>query len=152
MANISQYHGAVRKCTCGLADNPERVGERACPQCKGRGFVAACKACDGKGQVEQDMAGGPGKMKSTCIPCGGSGLFAVNKPADWDERHPEQAKEAEAAAADVPDPVIGAGVDNVYPDAESALKAGDKGWVTPPPSQGHVHNTPIGGSITSALS
>lgn len=96
MANISQFHGEVTKCDCGIVDYPERQGERACRFCFGRGFVATCTACDGNGQVTQDMAGGPGKMSSTCIPCGGVGKFGVNRPEDWVEESavPESAEEA----------------------------------------------------------
>lgn len=96
MASISQYHGEVSECSCGIYRSPEKQGQRACTHCFGRGFVAQCKACNGKGQVEQDMAGGPGKMSSTCIPCGGTGSFGVNKPADWTDAQPEI--EAEAVA------------------------------------------------------
>lgn len=87
MANsdISKYHGEVSKCNCGLADHPENIGERACKFCFGRGFVAQCTACNGVGQIDQKMAGGPGMMKSTCIPCGGVGFFGVNRPQDWVE-------------------------------------------------------------------
>ncbi len=90
MANISAFHGEVSKCSCGLADHPEGTGERACGLCFGRAFVASCTACDGKGKVEQKMAGGPGTMSATCSICGGVGKFGVNKPADWEETHPAQ--------------------------------------------------------------
>ena len=91
MANdISRYHGIVTKCTCGIADHPENMTERACRLCFGRGFVAECTACEGKGQTDQKMAGGPGMMKSTCIACGGVGKFGVNKPADWKEPEEEE--------------------------------------------------------------
>jgi DnaJ-class molecular chaperone len=83
MTSIAVYHGFVKKCSCGIADHPEKQGERACRLCFGRGFVAECMACDGKGRVEQKMAGGPGMMSATCTPCGGVGVFAVNKPKDW---------------------------------------------------------------------
>jgi DnaJ-class molecular chaperone len=63
--------------------------------------VAQCMACEGKGQVVQKMAGGPGTMSATCSMCGGVGKFGVNKPADWEETHPKQlvAPEQEAAVA-----------------------------------------------------
>ena len=96
--SMQKYHGEISKCSCGIADAPEKQGERACRLCFGRGFVASCRECDGKGQVEQKMAGGPGTMKSTCIPCGGAGLFAVPKPADWAEPVKEEAKEEVAVA------------------------------------------------------
>jgi len=83
MANIQQFHGAVSKCSCGIADHPEGTGQRACAICFGRGFVAECLACEGKGQISQKMAGGPGMMSATCSSCGGIGKFGVNRPADW---------------------------------------------------------------------
>ena len=96
--SIAKYHGEVSKCHCGIADNPEKIGERACKQCLSRGFVAKCKGCDGKGETTQKMAGGPGSHTATCNFCGGSGLFAVNKPADWAEPVKEEAKEEVAVA------------------------------------------------------
>jgi hypothetical protein len=36
-------------------------------------------------------------MTSACNPCGGRGVFAVNKPADWKEPEPE-AKQLQATA------------------------------------------------------
>ncbi len=96
MANIQQFHGVVSKCSCGLADHPEGTGERACKICFGRAFVAECTACDGHGQTTQKMAGGPGFMSATCICCGGTGKFGVNKPADWDETHPAATPETSA--------------------------------------------------------
>jgi hypothetical protein len=101
MANISAYHGEVSACSCGIYEHPERTGERACRACFNRGFVAVCTACDGQGQIEQKMAGGPGTMKATCSLCGGGGRYGVNKPADWDETHPKElaVPEQEAAVA-----------------------------------------------------
>lgn len=98
MANISMYHGEVSPCDCGLYEHPEGTGERACRICFHRGFVAACTACDGKGKVEQKMAGGPGTMSATCSICGGVGKFGVNKPADWDETHPKEIAQVEETA------------------------------------------------------
>lgn len=83
--DISKYHGRVTKCHCGIADHPEGNSERACKQCFGRGFLAECRACDGKGQTLQAMAGGPGTHTATCNCCGGIGTFGVNRPADWME-------------------------------------------------------------------
>lgn len=93
MENISQYHGEVRMCDCGIYEHPEKQGERACRICFGRGFVAECKSCHGKGKHEVAVNGGDkslGVMSSTCIPCGGIGLFGVNKPADWEDTHPKE--------------------------------------------------------------
>lgn len=102
MANIQQYHGEVTKCGCGIADQPAGNSERACRFCFGRGFVAECNSCGGSGQLDQKMAGGPGTMKSTCIPCGGVGMFGVNRPADWIEpvQEVEPAKEEVSALAE----------------------------------------------------
>lgn len=100
MANgIQQYHGEVKPCDCGLYEHPEGTGERACGLCFGRGFVASCLACEGKGRVEQKMAGGPGTMSATCSLCGGKGVYGVNKPADWDETHPAEVVAPEAVVA-----------------------------------------------------
>ena len=97
MANgIQIYHGEVKKCTCGIADNPGS-SERSCSFCFNRGFVASCLACEGKGQVTQKMAGGPGTMSATCIACGGIGMFGVNKPEGWTD-------EPVAAEEPTPDP------------------------------------------------
>jgi DnaJ-class molecular chaperone len=104
MANISQYHGEVRLCDCGIYEHPERQTERACRMCFGRGFVAECKACQGKGKNEVAVNGSDkalGVMASTCTPCGGIGVYGVPKPADWDETHPKEvvAEEAQTAVA-----------------------------------------------------
>lgn len=99
--SIQQYHGEISPCDCGLYEHPEKTGERSCRICFGRAFVAQCTACEGKGQVEQKMAGGPGTMKATCSLCGGVGKYGVNKPKDWEETHPKEviATEQEATVA-----------------------------------------------------
>lgn len=105
MANISQYHGEVSECTCDLYRHPEKQGPTACKLCYGRGFVAACKGCRGKGKNEVPVNGNDpslGVMSSTCSLCGGIGMFGVNKPADWDATHPvaaELPQESVAATA-----------------------------------------------------
>ena len=96
--NISSYHGRVSKCKCGIADDASKMSERACRQCFARGFVAECNACDGTGKTMQKMAGGPGTMSSTCIQCGGIGMFGVNKPEDWSDV-PVSAEISEAVTA-----------------------------------------------------
>ena len=89
-SDISRFHGRVTKCDCGLADNPSRDSLRVCAFCFGRAFVAECLHCDGKGQIEEKVAGSAaGTMKSTCNACGGIGKFAVNRPADWVDPVPE---------------------------------------------------------------
>ncbi len=96
MASIQQFHGEVRRCHCGIADNPIIGSDKGCVHCKNRGFLASCKACDGTGSFVAQMAGGPGSMSSVCIPCGGTGTFGVNRPADWVDA--EKPAEAEATA------------------------------------------------------
>ena len=80
---VSRFHGQVRECSCGLYQHPENERERACTFCLNRGFVAECTACDGKGQLIEKMAGGPGTMKATCNACGGIGTFPARKPEGW---------------------------------------------------------------------
>ena len=104
MANISMYHGEVSECTCGIYRNPEKQGQRSCGFCWGRGFVASCLACHGKGKNEVPVNGNDpalGVMSSTCSKCGGVGSYGVNKPVDWDETHPKEvvASEGESAVA-----------------------------------------------------
>lgn len=95
---IAQYHGEVSLCDCGIYEHPEKAGERACRICFGRGFVAKCTKCEGKGQIREDMAGGPGKMWSTCNACGGVGKFGVKKPENWvDDPKPEPTETAATA-------------------------------------------------------
>lgn len=145
---IQDLHGAIERCWC---TNWDTARPMPCDRCFCRGYVAACLQCNATGMVNEAVAGSHGRMSVTCPGCGGKKVFGVNKPADWDARHPEQAKELEAANEEVPEPVIGPGMDRVYPSAESALKAGGANWQTPPPHPGHVHNTPVGEPITSVI-
>lgn len=99
--NISKYHGVVSLCDCGIYQHPERQGERACRFCFGRGFVADCLGCDGKGRNEVPVNGKDpklGMMSSTCNFCGGVGKFAVNKPADWVDEPVAEEETTETAA------------------------------------------------------
>jgi DnaJ-class molecular chaperone len=67
--------------------------------CFGRLFVAKCMRCDGKGYVEEPVAGAAaGTMKASCSPCGGTGVFAVNRPNDWVDPEPV-GKKLETATA-----------------------------------------------------
>lgn len=97
--NISKFHGAVSICSCGTYDpktgvvDPEKTGQRSCNLCFGRGFVAACTKCAGKGQYKEGMAGGPGSMEVTCSACGGVGRYGVNKPKDWKDEPVAEEKE-----------------------------------------------------------
>jgi len=98
MANISQFHGEVKKCNCGIADHPANFKERACPECRNRGFLATCLGCEGTGSFTAKMAGGPGTMSSTCSLCGGQGHFGVNRPDDWVDAPVEAVEEVPAVA------------------------------------------------------
>jgi DnaJ-class molecular chaperone len=62
--------------------------------CRGRNFVAQCLGCNGKGQTEEKMAGGPGQMLSTCNICGGTGTL----PATKAQYEAQEAKKEEVKA------------------------------------------------------
>lgn len=94
MSKLSDFYGEIRKCDfCKIADGATPEG--SCKHCFGRGYLAKCMNCDGAGQKEEPMAGGPGSMKSTCGPCGGTGAFGVQKPDYWDA---DQEKKQEVTA------------------------------------------------------
>ena len=99
MNKLSDFYGPITECkACVAARNAADVPERACRMCFGRGFVAKCMGCDGKGYVVEAVAGAAaGTMNSTCNKCGGNGCFAVAKPDNWVA--PEEAKKLEAATA-----------------------------------------------------
>ena len=130
--NLADYKGRVDKCDRCTNSNPETPMD--CRKCFSRGYVAECLKCMGKKQIQEGVAGtNNGTMWVTCPLCGGSGCFAVNKPADWDILHPEpvvEAKTPEEIALDTPPP------------------AGD---VTPLPRPAHIHNSPVGDSVSSVL-
>lgn len=90
---ISDFYGKVSKCHCTNSDPAKPMG---CSECFSRGYVAECLHCLGKGQVEEPVAGGNGKMFATCPSCGGRGKFGVNKPSDWDTLHPPVIEEVPA--------------------------------------------------------
>lgn len=92
MTKMSDYYGEVS--VCRNCKNAEGIAED-CKHCFSRGYLAQCMNCNGTGQFEAPMAGGPGTMKSTCAPCGGTGHFGVNKPEGWVE---EPAKQQEITA------------------------------------------------------
>ena len=73
---LEEFRGEVR--TCGCKPNEEM----ACTFCRGRNYVAKCKACDGKGQNVVPVAGCSGTMSSTCNICGGTGTLPANKPEE----------------------------------------------------------------------
>jgi hypothetical protein len=126
---ISDLHGKVEKCWC---TNSDPAKPMPCQRCFCRGYVAGCLQCNATGQIEEAVAGGAkGTMAVTCPGCGGTKVFGVNKPADWDITHPESIPQPDGdstpveAAADRP-------AVPVYPDAKTALKADPAGWQTPP--------------------
>jgi hypothetical protein len=100
--SIAKFHGAIRPCSCGAYSketgkvDPEKSGQRSCALCFGRGFLASCLRCEGKGQYSEGMAGGPGSMTVTCSSCGGTGFYGVNKPADWVDEPVEVKEEVPA--------------------------------------------------------
>jgi hypothetical protein len=126
---IQDLHGHVEKCWCTNADPAKPM---PCARCFCRGFVAACLQCNATGQIEEAVVGGAkGTMLTTCPGCGGTKVFGVNKPADWDLLHPEAIPQPDGDSA----PVEAAGdrpAVPVYPDGKTALKADPKGWQTPP--------------------
>lgn len=142
MHPISDYYGKISKCAC---TNPD-LAESCQKGCFCRGYVAECLMCMKAGMIEENVAGSSGKMKVTCPACGGKGIFAVNKPADWDILHPETVADAAGDFGDVrtvaPDAI------EVHPDA-GTVNPGDSTWVTPPARPMHMHNTPVGESISS---
>lgn len=76
---LSDLHGPVSKCKlCLPAVN---VHKQFCKHCFGRGYVALCLNCDGKGKMRVPVAGSVGEMDSTCNPCGGEGTFPSTKAA-----------------------------------------------------------------------
>ena len=87
MANLIDYHGPVSKCTmCLPAIN---IHKQFCGTCFGRGYVALCLNCDGKGKTTVPVGGSIGTMDSTCTYCGGKGVF----PASAASYTPQQAAE-----------------------------------------------------------
>lgn len=90
MKAISDNYGVISRCHCTNPDLPEH-----CRNCMCRGFVAACLACSATGQTTEPVAGvNTGTMKATCPACGGTGKFAVKKPADWDAEHAEPVEQS----------------------------------------------------------
>ena len=83
---LDDFRGEVKPCTC------DKTSELACTMCRGRFFVAKCLSCLGKGQIEENVAGGPGTLKSTCNICGGTGTLPATQALF-------EAQEAKAALA-----------------------------------------------------
>jgi len=111
--DLRKYRGKISRCPqCALGNRPSAVADavraermtlgRACTVCLGRGFVAICTNCGGDGIYKGSAAafgGGDVPHHSACNPCGSTGYFAVNQPADWkddDEADTEQAKQTVA--------------------------------------------------------
>ena len=89
-----------------------------CRKCFSRGFVAECLQCNGTGQIEESVVGGAkGMMKSTCPGCGGTKCFGVNKPSDWDQKHPAEPVVAEAESGIAPPPPAGDVIPQMIPGA-----------------------------------
>jgi hypothetical protein len=76
---LTDYHGPVSKCTmCLPAVN---IHKQFCQTCFGRGYVALCLNCDGKGKTRVAVSGSIGEMDSTCNLCGGKGTFPASEAA-----------------------------------------------------------------------
>ena len=125
---MSDMYGKISKCYCTNADPAKPM---PCNRCYCRGFVADCLHCNATGMIQEPVAGGAkGVMSVTCPSCGGTKVYGVPKPKDWDELHPEPIPQPDGdstpveAAADRP-------AAPVYPDAKTALKADPAGWQTP---------------------
>jgi len=88
--NLAKYRGEVKPCPLCTNRPPNAaldamLSGKACRLCKGHGFVAMCTNCNGTGIYQGTTVwdGGLNPHQSTCNPCGGAGVFAVRKPADW---------------------------------------------------------------------
>jgi len=112
--DLSKYRGEVRRCPqCGSLPPGARLDAltsgRACKLCLGREFVSVCLNCDGTGIYSGRTVwdGGRSEHRSTCTPCGGSGVFPVKRPTDWaDKPAPESAVpvESKSVPASAPAP------------------------------------------------
>lgn len=128
--NIKDLHGKIEKCWC---TNSDPAKPMPCSRCFCRGFVAECLQCSATGQIEEVVVGGAkGTMKSTCPGCGGTKVFGVNKPADWDTLHPPVPELAAEVQESAEEPKLGAAPGTSYPDAKTALAADPTGWQQPP--------------------
>lgn len=79
MTNLKSFHGEISPCFCTNKDGDPMD----CNNCRCRGYVAKCLACDGKGQTSVPVAGAQsGNMAATCNLCGGIGHFPSNAPAE----------------------------------------------------------------------
>lgn len=110
--HLERYRGTVRRCPhCNLSSRSKDKSDaiaadrmalgRACGTCLGRGFVADCLNCEATGMYKGSAAafgGGDHLHASTCNYCGGTGMFAVNRPADWKDEPPAPAEESVAPA------------------------------------------------------
>ena len=90
--DISKYRGPVSPCPlCSTLSDAAKLDAmssgRVCNLCLGRKFIAHCLNCHGTGQFAGTTVwdGGRSPHTSTCTPCGGTGVFAVAQPADWDQ-------------------------------------------------------------------
>lgn len=86
MADLTKYYGDIRKCEmCLPAVNIHR---QFCTWCYGRGYLATCLNCDGKGKRRVPVGGSIGEMDSTCDLCGGKGTFPASEKM-FLAQHPE---------------------------------------------------------------
>jgi len=90
--DLSKYRGQVKRCPlCGNrtpnAALDALTSGKSCKLCFGKMFVATCLNCDGTGQFKGRTVwdGGRSEHTSVCTPCGGSGVFPVKQPADWQD-------------------------------------------------------------------
>jgi hypothetical protein len=110
--DLSRYRGKITRCpVCQPVNKSKEQTDavrmeritlgKACLVCLGRGFVAICKNCGGDGIYKGSASafgGGDVPHHSTCNPCSGTGMFAVNQPADWKDDTPVAAQEVVAPA------------------------------------------------------
>lgn len=92
MSDLTKYYGVVRKCEMCLPK--VNVHGNFCSWCFGRGYLATCLNCDGKGKLTVPVAGSVGEMESTCTLCGGKGTFPASEKL-YLERTPNAVVEPE---------------------------------------------------------
>jgi len=85
MGSLTKYYGEVRKCEMCLPKL--NIHSQFCTWCFGRGYLATCLNCDGKGKLRVPVGGSIGEMDSTCTYCGGKGVFPASEKL-YLERNP----------------------------------------------------------------
>jgi uncharacterized UBP type Zn finger protein len=103
--NLAQYRGEVRACPLCSNRTPNAALDaltsgKVCKLCLGHKFVAICLNCGGTGQCKGRSVwdGGRSEHTSTCMPCGGSGVFPVNRPENWADPAPNKTVETAPAS------------------------------------------------------